>query len=127
MERNYTKAINDLLDKGLSLETALSGLKIRLKNKGHSKLYKHILKSLLLMRTKEESKKVPTVIVQSEKAKTLFEKPIKNALKSLDAPYEYVTEIDDTIVGGYIVRFEGSEIDMSYKKSLLTLYTRTRA
>jgi F0F1-type ATP synthase delta subunit len=97
-----------------------------LKN-GHANLFPRIVKSFAQIEKKQQA--LHTIEVIS--ATPLSAHEIDHALKGggiEKAEHQVVTaRVDDTLIGGTIVRTHATRIDSSWKRELLALYTRMSA
>lgn len=124
MKTEYTHAFLATIQEGVSVDTALSGLRGALERKGHSKLYAPVLLEVLRALEAEKGTNQAVVLVAKTSDATSLKSAIKAALKELGAtdatPVKEV--VDETIVGGFVVTYDHKEHDQSYKKSLKNLY-----
>lgn len=122
MKAAYTKATLALLTGGKDVEMVLSGLRRTLRAHGHSALLPGILRAAL--REIEESKEgtLPRVTVAKTGTEQSFKTKIAEALAELRAGDEFITHVDETIVGGFIAEHNHTIIDRSYKSALVSLY-----
>ncbi len=92
---------------------------------GHDHLLKKILRSFTRLHERDAKKSTievvtATPIAEAEVQKLLKQDPFK---KILSADHKHVKRtVDETIVGGTIVRTGGERIDTSYKRALIELY-----
>jgi F0F1-type ATP synthase delta subunit len=124
MKTQYAQAFLELLKDGMSVETALSGLRTALTKKKHDKLFAPVLLEVLRVLEAEKGTMQAVIAVSSEKEAVALTSRIEEALKTLgtqtNTPVKQV--IDETLVGGFIATFDYKEYDQSYKKALKSLY-----
>ena len=119
--KDYITAVTDLLKEGKDLDTTLASLKSHLGDRGRTKLYPRILRGLLRKSEHEETRKGVKVIVARESDAKKYAAAIETRLAELGVT-AYSTEIDDTLIGGFIVRTKDTQIDQSFKHTLLHAY-----
>lgn len=122
MKRNYVKAVIDLLLSGHEVSDVLKGLKNTLTKRNHNKLYLSILKSV----SRELGKKLlrnnsMLVVAQKNDEKTL-KKTIEEAALKLGLSQKPFVQVDETLIGGFILTANNKEVDQSYKTKLISLY-----
>ncbi len=122
LTEDYTTAVLELLGEGKTPESVIKRLKESLTRKGHTRLLPRILKRLLIRIEAEEGALVPQVTLAKAKDENAHKEKITHLLESLSTNSDYTLTIDETIVGGVVVKHEDKIIDASYKKQLLTLY-----
>ncbi len=124
MKSAYVQAFLEVLQSGMSVDTALVGLKSTLERKNHSKLYASVLLEVVrvLEADKDEKSAVVTLasLAQAKELKT----QISSALTTLGVDKNAIVKekVDETLIGGFVVTFDYKEHDHSYKKSLKNLF-----
>ena len=121
MDKAYATAIIASLDSGLDFDRVFANLKKLLSQKGHERLYGAILRTTTKLLEQRDKSKAPHVTVA--KASVAKGSRVAEILKNLQA--ENLTPkvvVDETLIGGQVVRFAGVEVDESYKSALLKLY-----
>jgi F0F1-type ATP synthase delta subunit len=123
---HYAHALEELLKEQPGKETELvERLLIVVHENGHDHLLKKILRSFTKLHERDAKKSTIEVvtsspITESEVQKLLKVDPYKRILL---ADHKHVKRtVDDTIVGGAIIRTGGQRIDQSYKRALIELY-----
>lgn len=124
MKSAYVQAFLEVLQAGMSVDTALTGLKSTLERKNHTKLYAPVL--LEVVRVLEAGKDGATAVVavaSTSQAKELAVQ-INEALAALgvDKNASVKETVDETLVGGFVATFDYKEHDQSYKKALKSLF-----
>lgn len=123
---HYAHALDELLKENPKKESELLERLLQIVHEnGHNHMLKKILRSFT--RLHEQSAKKNTIEVISDKPisetdvqKILKKEPFK---KILTAEHKHVKRsVDDSIIGGIIVRTGGERIDTSYKRALIELY-----
>ena len=121
--RPYVTAVVTALHNGIPLQEVLAGLRKTLSSRGRMKLQKRILHEVI-GRLESEGAGTATVILASKESEKKWKKAIAESLQDLGTDTEANVITDDSIIGGYILRYDHRRIDKSYKKALLELYTR---
>jgi F0F1-type ATP synthase delta subunit len=122
--KDYINATYAVLDKNDSIKDTLSSLQSYLKKRGLQKMYPMILRGLSeKVRSKGRTAMVTVYVARPEDLK-VYKDEIDVALKTLSKTTEYVTSIDTSLIGGFIIRGNGKSLDRSYKQSLLHTYQR---
>ena len=117
---DYIDALISLLEEGRDFEDVIKNLKVVLEKKGHQKLYRSILEGL--------SRRLGTIHAQQATVHVAREKDIKTLKEQLNAHLQaletdsFDTEIDPTLIGGYVIEHNNKIIDNSYKSRLVALY-----
>ena len=117
----YTQATLDALNKGLSPEKVLEGLKGALANRGHETLYPKVLKAVTLRLKKADADRVATIKVAVLGDEKQYHEAIEAFLKEANATTHVVSQ-DETIIGGFVAQTNTLRRDQSYKESLLSIY-----
>jgi ATP synthase F1 delta subunit len=123
---HYAHALEELLKESPAKETELvERLFTVIKENGHEHLLKKVLRSFTRLHERDLKKSTIEVITatplpESEVVKLLKKAPFS---KILTADHRHVSrKVDDSIVGGAIVRTGSQRIDQSYKRALIELY-----
>lgn len=121
MKDTYTKAVLDLLATGAEVTTVATGLTRVLKARGHDRLAMPIWRAVLrTLRAGADNQAV--VYIDSIADVSAYQAEIKALLTTLQGGTSFTTQIDPTLIGGYIVEANKQRVDRSYKNHLLTLY-----
>ncbi len=122
LKQDYTQAALELLKENKDVSSVILGLRSQLERKGHMALYGGILKEILrkLLQHAEADKPLVTIARASDVEKE--KERIAKLLKLITNEVDYVTAIDETLIGGAVVEYKSKIIDASYKKQLLALY-----
>ena len=102
----------------------VSNLLTLLESRGHSVLLPAIMRELQKLTRERQSAQVSVIRVCRSADQEKFKDAISKDIQTLGAsalPQHRI--IDKTIVGGYEVKAFGKQIDRTYKRSLLSLYT----
>jgi len=104
-------------------ERILQNVSRIIKEKGHTKLLVSIERELekILQRTEGSGELLIRVSKESD-AETFISDIEKDALVLQAEALPRKVVVDSTLVGGYELRANGTRIDRTYKRSLLTLY-----
>jgi F0F1-type ATP synthase delta subunit len=122
MKQAYITAIVKTLLEGKEVESVLKSTKQLLAKKGHECLWPAILQGTLRELEKSGQDNVPQVTVAKDTKEQSSK--ILEALKTLglEADATYDVSVDDSLIGGFIVRYKDRMIDASYKRALVDLY-----
>jgi F0F1-type ATP synthase delta subunit len=124
MKTEYAHALVAAINEGVSIDTALTGLKRALDRKHHSKLYAPVL--LEVVRTLEANGGGTNAIVTVAKASdaAALKSAITAALAQLGTAKDtqVMEVVDETLIGGFVATYDYKEFDQSYKKALKSLY-----
>jgi|GEM_PF-946737 len=125
MKNHYINATLSLIQTGSDPQSVLDGLLKSMQSKGHERLYASVLRGVVrVLETKKDSTQA-TVVVAKEADVEKYASVIKETLTSLDAGSDFSTKIDETIVGGVIVKSNNTVVDRSFKTALTNLYRAT--
>lgn len=104
----------------MDVDSALMSVKSLLSKKGHDRLYPYILKDLLLY---AEYKKEEGYILTLARAdeKDLYLNDIQKYIADENA---LQVDVDETIIGGYVLSSKDKVVDGSYKRYLRNLYSQ---
>lgn len=120
--QDYSSALFELLQEKDQGDAVLNSLQSLLKKKGHEKLYASILKDLLAKFEKDKQRNSIHVAVGREKDISQLKDSIYKAMATLGEEKEFLSHVDQTLIGGFTIKSRGKVIDHSYKKQLLTIY-----
>lgn len=121
MKNAYVTALTESILTGTDIETALTRLRARLERQGHMRLYGQILKASARVLSAKLKETVPQVVVA--RLGQVSDEILRAAIARLGSTETaYEQSVDETIVGGFIVRFKDHVLDASYKSRLLDLY-----
>jgi len=125
LEKKYAQALADLAKNKSSDEISVIFLNFisLLKKRGHYSLLPKILKSLENIKQKKDLNAVE-FIVSSAKQEDKFKPKLVEFKKYFSGEEKVKTKIDETIVGGFIIKSKNIIIDGSYKKALMSLYNK---
>jgi F0F1-type ATP synthase delta subunit len=119
--RDYSHAVLELIQDGMSTDEAFRGLTYTLIKRGHRSLYPAILRELERHVDKLSEMNTVTVTLAKHDHESKLKAEITEALTLLGTT-TYTIRTDSTITGGFIAEGQGKRIDESHKKKLLTLY-----
>lgn len=124
MKQAYVFALTDALLASTEVDKVLKSTKELLDKKGHGRLWSAVLRGAVQELEKRTRTNTPQVII-SAKAVEKTEQ-LKKALTELgvDSSVDFETSVDETIIGGFIVRYKDRMLDASYKRALVDLYRR---
>lgn len=124
MKTQYAQAFLEMIQEGMSVETALTGLHTALAKKNYSKLLVPILLEVQrVLEAQKDAKQARVATASTTDAKVLKAK-ITEALKTLGIEKSTVVKevVDETLVGGFVATFDYKEYDQSYKRTLKSLF-----
>lgn len=121
MKENYITAVLQELDAGKDASMVLEGLKKTLIAKGHDRLYASILRGVARM-LEAGSAEGTLVVVSNEAAYEKQKNAITKALEELGSSETPKVVVDETIIGGFIAEANSTQLDRSYKTTLVKLY-----
>lgn len=119
--KDYITAATELLREGKEDKAVLASLREHLSSRGRAKLYPSILRGIIRALAQAEKRDGVKVIVARESDTEKHAKEIKAHLKEIGAE-SHTVEVDDTIIGGFIIRTKDTQIDQSHKHTLLHAY-----
>ena len=125
LEEKYARALNELTKNRSSEDVGVifSNFISTLKRNGHYKILPKILKALEFIYEKEKANDIE-LIVASKDQEAKFKPKLQEFKKYFDEDAEVVTKVDDTIIGGFMIRSKSMVVDGSYKKALMDLYSK---
>lgn len=120
MHASYTSAVMNLINDGHSPKAVFAGLSRVLEARGHERLLPRITRMVLreVSRRSDGSKSQVVVATPADADSDLVASLCKE-LEIVDKPQ---VVIDDTVIGGALVRANHTQIDATYKTALITLY-----
>ncbi len=122
--RDYIHATYQTLEKGSDTERVMKNLKTYLEKRGLLKLHPRILRGLIEKIRKSERSLIPRVILARVQDEKNYKKEIGEALEKIGGAKEYEIQVDESIIGGFIVKGKNERADASYKRTLLHAYHR---
>lgn len=124
MKQEYAQAFLEVLQDGLSLDSALIGLRTSMQKKGHSKLFFPVLFEVQRQLEAKKGEITAKVAVASEAEAKALKTQINLVLENLGADKTIQVDkvVDETLIGGFVATFDYKQHDQSYKKSLTNLY-----
>jgi len=102
-------------------EGCVSNLVEILKKRGHTMLLPEIVSAFRKIEATHVSKK-PTLVVAKDGDGSIYKEATEHYREEFSIKGEVEIKVDDTLVGGYVLRTVDKTIDNSYKRSLLDLY-----
>ena len=108
-----------------AVEAVFEGLQKSMQKKGHMRLYASVLRGVLRILETKKDVAIATVVVANSADVQKYADTIKATLTSIEAGEDFSTEIDETIIGGVIVKANNTIVDQSYKTALTNLYRLT--
>ncbi len=109
----------------VELEAVSVNTRTILENQGHVALLPVIVRELEKLLKKRENSVEAVISVAKEEDVSKFTESIAKDVNKLCA--EKMSKrviVDETLIGGYEVRANGKRIDRTFKRSLLTMYTK---
>ncbi len=124
MKPAYIKAVIDKLLSGENTETVIAGLKSALAKKGHSRLLGSILRGALRELEHDVVAKAPQIIVAKNDEAIISKAKAALADLSQSESLAPVVKTDESLIGGFVVKSGGKQVDASYKRALLEMYRK---
>lgn len=125
MKNYYIQATIEMIQSRTAIDAVFEGLQKAMQKKGHMRLYASVLRGVLRILETKKDIAIATVIVANDADVQKYANIIKSTLTSLEAGEDFSTEIDETIIGGVIVKNNNIIVDRSYKTALTNLYRAT--
>jgi F0F1-type ATP synthase delta subunit len=122
MKNHYIQATLEMIQSGIETEKVFEGLKKTMQDKGHIRLYASVLRGVLRVLETKQDVAIASVTVAKDADVLKYIDVIKTTLGSLNAGENFSTKIDETIIGGVIVKNNNTIVDRSYKTALTNLY-----
>lgn len=99
-----------------------------LRKRGHESLIPKIHRTFAMLISTEEEKDEVELTLAKASYFDRFESDIRDTVKKHfgDARIQSVIRIDNSLIGGYVVRKGDREVDASYKTHLLSLFNALR-
>lgn len=124
LKDTYSEAVLALHKDGASFDELLLKLDTVLEKRGHQKLRGQILRAIETA-LENAKRSAATLTVAKESDVIELKADIENAAKALDIKVdEFQTEIQDELIGGFILETRSKRIDASHRSKLLSLYER---
>lgn len=118
---SYAEALYQLTQDEKDSSKVVGNLIALLQKKGHMKLLPNILHSFEAKLAVGRDSQTLTFVCAREKDFEKFKNELTDHFEHADAKFTDQV-IDDSIIGGYILKKDEVVVDASYKKKLLTLY-----
>ena len=120
MHASYTSAVMNLINDGHSPKAVFAGLSRVLEARGHERLLPRITRMVLReVSRRSDGSKSQVVVASPAVAESALVTRLCKELKIVDEP---CVVIDDTVIGGALVRANLTQIDATYKTALIALY-----
>jgi F0F1-type ATP synthase delta subunit len=122
--KDYVEATYETLQNSTDTFAVLESLRQYLSRRGLGKLYPAVLRGVVEKFRRKEKSGALTVVVAREADIKRHEEEIARALQVLGETSGHAVKVDETMIGGYIVKNQDRRIDQSYKNRLLHAYHR---
>lgn len=119
--KDYITATTELLREGKEAGTLLDSLKQHLASRGRMKLYPSILRGITRTLAQKEKREGVKVVVAREGDAQKYAAEITEQLTKIGAT-AHTLEVDDTLIGGFVIKTKDTQIDKSHKHTLLHAY-----
>ncbi len=109
----------------VELETVSVNTRALLERQGHVALLPAIVRELEKLTKKRKSSDEVVISIATKEDVNKFTESIVKDINKLNA--ENLSKrviVDETLIGGYEVRANGERVDRTFKRSLLTMYTK---
>lgn len=120
--KDYIQATSEVLKKEHDPVTVLHALKKYLERRGLTKLYPAILRGIIEKNRRSERSSTAKVTIARNSDFVTHESDILKVLADLDQTKGHQIHVDETLIGGYIIKSKDKRIDNSYKSKLLHTY-----
>ncbi len=120
--KEYIEAAYRTIQNGVSVDTVLKNLKTSLSSRGLLALHPRIIRGLSERLLRSSATSIATVTLARSGDASYHKAEIETALNELTGSTAHNEQVDETIVGGFIVSAGGNRIDRSYKSALLHVY-----
>jgi F0F1-type ATP synthase delta subunit len=123
--RDYIQATSEALLHTEDSLTVLENLKKYLHVRGLMKVYPRILRGVVERVSRNEKTMVPVVtLARASDFDTYADAILSSVTKVGGDMKNYTIHVDESIIGGFIVKGKSERIDTSYKNTLLHTYKR---
>lgn len=125
MEKAYAQALWKIVDGGTAVDAAVASLRAHLERHGRIALLPAISRAFARIAAAHERRSRIVLSVSRHADESIARKECADVLHKLNAKnHDVEVCVDDTLIGGW--RLEGREllVDASYKKHLLSLYSK---
>lgn len=121
MHDTYVTAVQTLLHAGEKPDVVFANLKAVLERRGHLRLLPRILRVLEReVAQSEKSRQAKVIVARASDADSALVAELMQEIGTTKSQVHVL--VDETIIGGAIVRHNHTESDASYKTALYTLY-----
>lgn len=122
--KDYIQATYEVLKDSTDSAKLLNALREYLKKRGLSKLHAPILRGLLEKMRRSTALVKPKVLIAREKDLKEHSHEINVFFTKHLFDTDHSTEIDETLIGGFIIEAQNIRVDKSHKNKLLQAYQR---
>ena len=122
--KDYTEAAYRLIREGKDEVAVFEKLKRYLTGRGLAKLYPSVLRGLAEKVRRSDKQARTKVIVARERDAQLHAGEIERAVAEIGTGKGHDVVVDETIIGGFVVKGRDERLDKSYKSTLLHAYHR---
>ena len=122
--KEYIQAAYEAIQGGAHADTVLENLQESLRRRGLTKVYPRILRGILEKIERGTASEVPKVFIARTHDAERQREAIVSAVSMISSGDKYDVDIDETIIGGFVVTGKGKRIDRSHKSTLLDTYHR---
>lgn len=120
MKATYVTALTELILAGVPAKTALDRVRSHMERREHLGLWRRVLSESHRILTVKLRQQEPVVTVAKES--DCSGSDIKAALAALGAENKPRCDVDDTLIGGFVVEYQHQRTNNSYKRHLVRLY-----
>lgn len=122
--KDYIEAAHGLLKGGTDEAVVFTKLKGYLEKRGLAKLYPSVLRGLAEKIRRTDLRARTKVVVAREGDAKLHAGEIEKAVAEVGKGTGHDVVVDETIIGGFVVKGRDERLDRSYKSTLLHAYHR---
>lgn len=122
--KDYVEAAYATLVKQGDTSKTIASVQAYLKKRGLLKLFPAILRGLIEKTRRGMTTDMPVVTVARAQDLQRHKTEIEAALKQIKGGVKEEIRIDETMIGGFVVKNKDTRIDRSFKNTLLNAYHR---
>ena len=124
MKQSYIIALTEALYSNLDVDSTLKRAEQLMIKKGHARLWPAVLRGVVYEMERRNKIDTPQVTVATKVMDDNESLTKALALLGADISSDYIVSSDDTLIGGFIVRYRDRMLDLSYRRALTDLYQK---
>lgn len=122
--RTYAHVLYQMTEEGKNTQEIARKFVQYMEAKGKTAVIPHVLNTYEHLRAQKELREKTHVHVAQPEDVKEFEEEIEKAVANVGGTGSTHTHTDPALIGGFIVRNKGKQIDTSYKRGLTSLYNK---